>query len=42
MAEDQLIRSLGAAPTAIAPLLMDLELDGKVIRQAGGILARAN
>ncbi len=42
MAEDQLIRSLGAAPTAIALLLMDLELDGKVIRQAGGILARAN
>jgi DNA processing protein len=42
MAEDQLIRSLGAAPTAIALLLMDLELDGKVIRQAGGILACAN
>jgi DNA processing protein len=42
MAEDQLIRSLGVAPTAIAPLLMDLELDGKVIRQAGGLLARAN
>jgi DNA processing protein len=42
MAKDQLIRSLGAAPTAITPLLMDLELDGKVIRQAGGILARAN
>lgn len=41
MAEDQLIRSLGAAPTAVAPLLMDLELDGKVIRQAGGMLARA-
>lgn len=42
MAEDQLIRSLGAAPTAIAPLSMDLKLDGKVIRQAGGILARAH
>ena len=42
MAEDQLIRSLGAKPTAIAPLLVDLELDGKVIRQAGGLLARAN
>jgi len=41
MPEDQLIRSLGAAPTAIAPLLVDLELDGKVIRQAGGMLARA-
>ena len=42
MAEDQLIRSLNAAPTAIAPLLMDLELDGKVVRQAGGLLARVN
>ena len=40
MAEDQLIRSLGAAATTIAPLLVDLELDGKVIRQAGGLLAR--
>lgn len=41
MAEDQLIRSLGAAATAVAPILVDLELDGKVIRQAGGMLARA-
>jgi DNA processing protein len=41
MAEDQLIRSLGAPPTAVAPVLVDLELDGKVIRQAGGMLARA-
>ena len=41
MAEDQLIRSLGTPATAVAPILVDLELDGKVIRQAGGILARA-
>jgi DNA processing protein len=41
MAEDQLIRSLGAAPTAVAPILVDLELDGKVIRQPGGLLACA-
>ena len=41
IAEDQLIRSLGAAATAVAPLLVDLELDGKVVRQAGGMLARA-
>ncbi|MCL4132353.1 UNVERIFIED_CONTAM: hypothetical protein GTU68_054557 [Idotea baltica] len=41
IAEDQLIRSLGSAATAVAPLLMDLELDGKVVRQAGGMLARA-
>ena len=38
--EDQLIRSLGVAATAIAPILMDLELDGQIIRQAGGIIAR--
>ncbi|MBU2992015.1 DNA-processing protein DprA [Octadecabacter sp. 1_MG-2023] len=42
MAEDQLLRMLNAAPTAVAPILMDLELDGKVVRQAGGLLARAN
>ncbi|MCW1950378.1 MAG: DNA-processing protein DprA [Octadecabacter sp.] len=41
MAEDQLMRSLSAPATAIAPLLVDLELEGKVIRQAGGMLARA-
>ncbi len=42
MAEDQLIRSLRAAPTAIAPLLVDLELEGKVVRQAGGIISRVH
>ena len=41
IAEDQLIRALGAAPCTVAPLLVDLELEGKVIRQAGGLLARA-
>ena len=41
MAEDQLMRSLSAPATAIAPLLVDLELEGKVVRQAGGMLARA-
>ena len=41
MAEDQLIRTLGASATAVAPILMDLELEGKVVRQAGGLLARA-
>ncbi len=40
IAEDQLIRALGTAATAVAPVLVDLELDGKVIRQAGGLLAR--
>ncbi len=42
MAEDQLIRSLGVCPTAAAPVLMDLELDGQITRQAGGLLARSN
>jgi len=41
MGEDQLIRSLRAAPTEFAALLMDLELDGQVVRNAGGLLARA-
>ena len=41
IAEDQLIRRLGASATAVAPILMDLELDGQVIRQPGGLLARA-
>ncbi|SLN49393.1 DNA-processing protein DprA [Pseudooctadecabacter jejudonensis] len=40
MAEDQLIRALGTSAHTIAPVLMDLELDGKVVRQAGGVLAR--
>ncbi|WP_296419048.1 DNA-processing protein DprA [Pseudooctadecabacter sp.] len=40
LAEDQLIRALGASANTVAPALVDLELDGKVIRQSGGILAR--
>ncbi len=40
MAEDQLIRDLATTATAVAPALMDLELDGKIARQAGGLLAR--
>lgn len=39
--EDHLIRSLGATPAAVAPLLIDLELDGQIVRNAGGLLARA-
>lgn len=42
IAEDQLIRDLAATPTAVAPALMDLELDGKITRQAGGLLARVD
>jgi DNA processing protein len=42
IAEDQLIRDLAATPTTIAPAIMDLELDGKITRHAGGLLARAD
>jgi DNA processing protein len=40
LAEDQLIRDLAMPPALIAPELLALELDGKVIRQAGGLLSR--
>lgn len=40
IAEDQLIRDIAASATHIAPALVDLELDGKITRQAGGLLAR--
>jgi DNA processing protein len=41
VAEDQLIRDLRAAPGQIAPALVDLELDGKILRQPGGLLSKA-
>jgi DNA processing protein len=40
MAEDQLLRDIKAAATDIAPILVDLELEGKIARQSGGLLAR--
>ena len=40
IAEDQLLRDLAAPAEAVAPVLVDLELDGKVERRAGGLLAR--
>ncbi|MTJ03265.1 MAG: DNA-protecting protein DprA [Sediminimonas qiaohouensis] len=39
LAEDQLIRDLNAPARVIAPALVDLELDGKIRRSAGGLLA---
>ena len=39
LAEDQLIRDLGAAPSDVAPALLELELDGRIERQSGGLLA---
>jgi DNA processing protein len=41
LAEDQLIRDLGLGAAAVAPVLTDLELDGSVLRQPGGLLSRA-
>ncbi|MDX8351471.1 DNA-processing protein DprA [Cognatiyoonia sp. IB215182] len=40
IAEDQLLRDIEAPATSVAPVLVDLELDGKITRQAGGLLAR--
>ncbi len=39
VAEDQLIRDLNAPARAVAPALVDLELDGKIRRSTGGMLA---
>ena len=41
LAEDQLIRDVGAPTGAVAPELTDLELDGKIRRQPGGMLSLA-
>ncbi|WP_324753746.1 DNA-processing protein DprA [Roseovarius sp. Pro17] len=41
LAEDQLIRDLSAPARAVAPALIDLELDGRIRRQAGGLLSLA-
>ncbi len=39
VAEDQLIRDLDLPAHAIAPELLNLELDGQITRQAGGLLS---
>ena len=39
VAEDQLIRDLDVSAGNIAPALVDLELDGKISRQSGGLLS---
>lgn len=41
LAEDQLIRDLAAPAHVITPVLTELELDGHVVRAAGGMIARA-
>ncbi|MFT5944693.1 MAG: DNA processing protein [Yoonia sp.] len=42
VAEDQLIRDVGAAATIVAPAIVSLELDGQIKRQRGGLLSLAN
>lgn len=39
--EDQLLRDLGVSTAAAAAVIVDLELEGKLIRHPGGMLARA-
>ena len=41
VAEDQLIRDLKSPANAVAPVLVDMEMNGLIERQAGGLLARA-
>jgi DNA processing protein len=39
LAEDQLIRDLALPAAAVAPHLLELEMSGRIQRQAGGLLA---
>ncbi len=41
LAEDQLIRDLQSSANLVAPVLVDMELDGEIKRQAGGLLSRS-
>ena len=40
VAEDQLIRDLAVPASEAAPALLDLELDGQIKRQSGGMISR--
>ena len=40
IAEDQLLRDLAVSSAEAAPALLDLELDGQIKRQAGGLLSK--
>ena len=40
LAEDQLIRDLNSSPQSVSPALVDLELDGQIKRESGGLLTR--
>lgn len=40
LAEDQLIRDLAVPASVVTPELVALELDGRILRQSGGLLSR--
>jgi DNA processing protein len=40
LAEDQLVRDLQVSPAQLAPELLNLELEGRIARQPGGLLSR--
>jgi len=42
LAEDQLIRDIGAPSSSVAPVLVELELDGSINRAPGGLLSRVS
>ena len=42
IAEDQLLRDIKASAGDVSPVLVDLELDGKITRQSGGLLSRVD
>ena len=42
IAEDQLIRDLKLAPASVTAVLVELELNGHVLRQSGGLISRTN
>lgn len=42
LAEDQLIRDLAMPPGTLTPALVTLELEGRIQRQAGGLLSRTD
>jgi DNA processing protein len=42
LAEDQLMRDLNVTSAELAPELLSLELDGRISRQPGGLLARVD
>jgi DNA processing protein len=42
LAEDQLMRDLNVTSAQLAPELLMLELDGRIARQPGGLLARVD